>query len=539
MIVTIFGGADTNGQPVTLLETVSHGLFRGFIALAAPSDTPVAGQLQVNDGDHIRAEYFDASSKNLTVAAAVIDTQKPVLSALTVVPEVESALVQWSSSKSTDALVQYGESTFLGRTAYRSELATRHALKLESLTPDHDYYFQVVNRDAAGNVAIDNNQNQFYSFHTGAPRLVPWSDDMETGATNWTVVQDESSSAVWQLGVPANGRETNAHSLTNAWGSNLSGAAIDSAYTALVSPVLLLSGKGSATLRFWHSYAFDASGDLDMYELGQVNISTNNGLTWRVLMTYTNASDGWEPAELDLTTYLGNVIRLEWFYGYSTFEAKPRPGWLVDDVSVTVATPTHGLVMVTNNLSQARFTVSGPAYRSGQGWSLSISNVPVGTYTVTFKPVLYYDTPPPQTSLLTATNTLVFTGAYTCADTNANQVPDVWESHFFGAPVTYDLTTTDTDGDGLTDYEEFIAGTDPTRADSVLRFYPPQMLSSGELQLEWPTTSGRAYRVSKSVDAQAWTPCSDWLRANNSLMTLMLTPPPNNVPNLFRLEVKP
>jgi alpha-tubulin suppressor-like RCC1 family protein len=49
-------------------------------------------------------------------------------------------------------------------------------------------------------------------------------------------------------------------------------------------------------------------------------------------------------------------------------------------------------------------------------------------------------------------------------DTNQNGIPDSWEMLYFG-----DLTHTgvaDTDGDGLTDLEEYLRGTDPTKQDT-------------------------------------------------------------------------
>src|SRR5205085_10572080 len=113
----------TNGVTVTLNETVRRGLFRGFITLVGKGNPPATGQLRVKNGDIIRAEYLDASANSIIAATALVDTVPPVIRNIAAVPAYEDAAVSWETSKNTDALVQFGESTFLGRTAYEAELA--------------------------------------------------------------------------------------------------------------------------------------------------------------------------------------------------------------------------------------------------------------------------------------------------------------------------------------------------------------------------------------------------------------------------------
>ena len=74
--------------------------------------------------------------------------------------------------------------------------------------------------------------------------------------------------------------------------------------------------------------------------------------------------------------------------------------------------------------------------------------------------------------MLAASNTLVLSGNYTFDDTNHNGISDAWEQYYFGKISTSRTQYTDTDGDGMTDYAEFIAVTNPANATSKLAFFP-------------------------------------------------------------------
>jgi hypothetical protein len=74
-----------------------------------------------------------------------------------------------------------------------------------------------------------------------------------------------------------------------------------------------------------------------------------------------------------------------------------------------------------------------------------------------------------------------------------------WGADIFGWPNPY----SDSDGDGASNKNEFLAGTDPTDAGSVLRtgLNPtPQGMF-----LNWNTVPGRIYQVQRSTDFATWT----------------------------------
>ena len=241
--VTAFSTTESGGLTVTLRETANRGDFVGSFNLIASTNPPTAGKLRAKNGDSLRVDYFDASVGHNISASAAVDTVSPALSGVSAEPDYQQALIVWDTSEAADALVEFGESTFLGRTADDPNLETSHAVELDGLAPDQTYYYRVVSRDAAGNTTTDDNHGQLYTFHTLLPLLPPWSDNMNTGATNWSVVTSDGSQSEWTLGVPNNGQETSAHSPPAAWGSNLKGDVIDSSETFLISPAIELARR--------------------------------------------------------------------------------------------------------------------------------------------------------------------------------------------------------------------------------------------------------------------------------------------------------
>src|SRR5207247_7540731 len=116
-----------------------------------------------------------------------------------------------------------------------------------------------------------------------------------------------------------------------------------------------------------------------------------------------------------------------------------------------------------------------------------------------------YRTPPSHTNLVSSAVPVIVQGDYTFSDANNTGISDAWEQKFFGAVSTDRTQMTDTDGDGATDYAEFIAGTDPNNANSVLALAPPASQPNGSLAFNWPTVPGRAYRLEGSADLVNWT----------------------------------
>jgi hypothetical protein len=146
----------------------------------------------------------------------------------------------------------------------------------------------------------------------------------------------------------------------------------------------------------------------------------------------------------------------------------------------------------------------------------TITNAPPGPYTVQFSDVAFYQTPLDQSNTLTNNGMLTFTGFYDFLDANRNGISDAWEKYYFGSVTTNRTQFTDTDGDGMSDYAEFIAGTDPTNAASKLVFLSATLQTNDQVQLQWSAIGGRLYQVlaaPASTNLSSWAPISDWLQA--------------------------
>lgn len=92
-------------------------------------------------------------------------------------------------------------------------------------------------------------------------------------------------------------------------------------------------------------------------------------------------------------------------------------------------------------------------------------------------------------------------------DANTNAAPDEWEEQYFGS-LGVMTGTSDFDGDGRTDFEEYIAGTHPTNGLNFQRLeIGPAGLSNG-WKILFATVTGRLYRVeaSPSLAAPDWQP---------------------------------
>ena len=95
------------------------------------------------------------------------------------------------------------------------------------------------------------------------------------------------------------------------------------------------------------------------------------------------------------------------------------------------------------------------------------------------------------------------TGKTWSEDDNFDALPDDWQSQFWGANVaSWPSAASDSDGDGATNLQELLAGTDPSDSESVLRVKMTPTTQGP--RLEWNTEAGCIYQVQVQAETQAW-----------------------------------
>ena len=540
--VNVATSSRTNQLTVTLNETVHRGLFRGKVTLV--NGNPAGNQLVVTNGDTLKVTYFDASNNRNVSATATVDTVPPIISHVAASADIANAVVTWITSKAADSEVQYGESLLPDRSASASELVTNHTVTISGLTANRQYYYQVVSRDAAGNSTVDDNNGSFYTFQTLKAPTPPWFDNLEGNTADWTVVPDpvNGTELNWTLGTPNNGLVTSAYSGTNAWCSDISGNQnILYASSYLYSPVIDLSGYTSATLTFWDVCDFSSQ-----FEDGVVYVSTNSATPVGSLPTAEdfagNVADSWQQETVDLTSFVGQTIQVV-FYCQTVPAGAPVYGWCIDDIGIT-GVLAGGTINISKNLGQGTYTLSSVTpqglapVQSGTQSPVTLSNLPAGQYAVQFGNVDYYITPVAQTNTLSVGGALNFTGDYTFLDVNHNGISDEWERDYFGSVSTNRTATTDTDGNGMSDYAKFIAGINPTNPADVFKLTGASNLGGGMVQLNWIVSTNRLYQIDASANLVSWTPVSAWLQASNS-PTMSYAVTNRGAFYFYRLQVQP
>lgn len=132
-------------------------------------------------------------------------------------------------------------------------------------------------------------------------------------------------------------------------------------------------------------------------------------------------------------------------------------------------------------------------------------------------------------------------------DADADGLPDAWEIlHGLRPDVAsgVDGALGDPDGDGSTNMEEFLAGTDPQDPESVLKL-TLSVLGNRRVKLEWPIQPGQSYVIQYADDPN--NVFSDLYRATNTIRSplrpgsIVDLPPsgPADIQRTYRLRLEP
>jgi uncharacterized repeat protein (TIGR01451 family) len=101
-------------------------------------------------------------------------------------------------------------------------------------------------------------------------------------------------------------------------------------------------------------------------------------------------------------------------------------------------------------------------------------------------------------------------------DVDGDGLPDAWEYRFFGGIGGGSVD--DSDGDGITNRDEFLGGTDPMNATSATRIVRVQM-EGDDVCLFFTSVTGKAYRIESAEEMTAgkWTPVVEEVSGNGGI----------------------
>ncbi|MEK7678322.1 MAG: hypothetical protein AAB676_21030, partial [Verrucomicrobiota bacterium] len=85
------------------------------------------------------------------------------------------------------------------------------------------------------------------------------------------------------------------------------------------------------------------------------------------------------------------------------------------------------------------------------------------------------------------------------SDSDADGLPDAWEQLYFGNP-TAAVRSADSDLDGHSNWQEFLAGTDPTNPNAVLKVISVEKGATGGYLVRWLSADRKVYTLQRSTN---------------------------------------
>ena len=151
---------------------------------------------------------------------------------------------------------------------------------------------------------------------------------------------------------------------------------------------------------------------------------------------------------------------------------------------------------------------------NGNVWTMTAANGLTAGSTHSFQ-LDYVTTDGRRPSLLSApASATTWLGYYW--GTPPDVIPVEWMTMYFGPQSSWPSTTADSDGDGMNNYQEFLAGTNPTNSASVLRVQisnvsqvqplpgKASVQTAPGIYLHWNTQPGLTYQVQVTTDLTSW-----------------------------------
>ncbi|MEO7933704.1 MAG: LamG-like jellyroll fold domain-containing protein [Chthoniobacterales bacterium] len=267
----------------------------------------------------------------------------------------------------------------------------------------------------------------------------------------------------------------------------------------------VITGNTAIAAGAWTHVAVVLSGSTGTLYVNGVSVGTNTAMTLR-------------PSSLGATTlnYLGR----------SQFSADPYLNGVIDEFQIhgyamsvseitALATPPAAPTGVIATAGDALVATIWNASTRATGYNVKCATTSGGPYTTAAAGVT--TTAFSDSGLTNGTTYYYVVSALNAIGESANSAEtsarplsavQTWRQTYFGMidSVSTAADTADPDGDGWTNAQEFLTGTDPTNATSTLKISELQV-SGNDFVVSFPSVSGKTYRVERSDTLQAgsWT----------------------------------
>ena len=188
----------------------------------------------------------------------------------------------------------------------------------------------------SGGVRYTVTANPSPAVRTGTLSIDGWTFTVTQAGTRDGLFADniEGNTRGWSVDEPWEQTTIASRSGTYAWTDSPSGNYQHDRNVAIWSPVIDLTTATSATLTFWHQYAF-GSGDRGNVWVARRDEDRPGWWTTtgsQPIQTFISTQSTWQQVPIDLTPFVGEEIRL--VFQLLSDEAEAADGWTIDDVAV-------------------------------------------------------------------------------------------------------------------------------------------------------------------------------------------------------------
>jgi len=109
----------------------------------------------------------------------------------------------------------------------------------------------------------------------------------------------------------------------------------------------------------------------------------------------------------------------------------------------------------------------------------------------------------------------------------------------YGLPTNGLADAVDSDNDGMVNWQEWITGTNPTNAQSVLKLPAPDLSNSNGVVISWPSVSNRIYSIQRNADLTApFSTLQDSIMGQGGSMSYTDTTATASAPLFYRVGVQ-